>query len=107
MAGLNRGQSVPLHRCPHQLGDSTNPNKCFIYSCTLHCTCILAQPSFKTLAMAFIALQLTKSLSIISLHLIWTGYSQPGLKRPRLDCARVYYGLDQFMPRGILWLEEV
>src|SRR6218665_3191236 len=27
----------------------------------------------------------------------------PGLKRPRLDYTRVYYGLGQFIPRGILW----
>src|SRR6218665_1667470 len=27
----------------------------------------------------------------------------PGLKRPRLDYTRVYYGLGQFTPRGILW----
>src|SRR6218665_2195056 len=26
-----------------------------------------------------------------------------GLKRPRLDYTRVYYGLGQFIPRGILW----
>jgi len=29
--------------------------------------------------------------------------SYPGLKRPRLDYTRVYYGLGQFIPRGILW----
>src|SRR6218665_2289951 len=27
----------------------------------------------------------------------------PGLKRPMLDYARVYYGLGYFIPRGILW----
>ena len=27
----------------------------------------------------------------------------PGLKRPRLDYTRVYYGLGQFIPRGIFW----
>jgi len=27
----------------------------------------------------------------------------PGSKRPRLDYTRVYYGLGQFIPRGILW----
>jgi len=27
----------------------------------------------------------------------------PGLKRPRLDYIRVYYGLGQFLPLGILW----
>jgi len=27
----------------------------------------------------------------------------PGLKRSRLDYTRVYYGLNQFIPRGILW----
>src|SRR6218665_3263387 len=26
----------------------------------------------------------------------------PGLKRPRLDYTRVYYGLGKFIPRGIL-----
>src|SRR6218665_1690713 len=26
-----------------------------------------------------------------------------GLKRPKLDYTRVYYGLGQFIPRGILW----
>jgi len=55
----------------------------------------------------YIPLQLTKSLSIVSLHLTWTGYSHPslylGLKRPRLDYSRVHYGLGQFIPRSILW----
>ena|SRR6218665_836569 len=27
----------------------------------------------------------------------------PGLKRPRLDYTRVYYGLGEFIPRSILW----
>src|SRR6218665_2416102 len=27
----------------------------------------------------------------------------PGLKRPGLDYTRVYYGLGQCIPRGILW----
>src|SRR6218665_1395489 len=27
----------------------------------------------------------------------------PGLKRPRLDYTRVYYGLGQLIPRSILW----
>src|SRR6218665_793783 len=27
----------------------------------------------------------------------------PGLKRPRLDYPRVYYGLGQLIPRSILW----
>src|SRR6218665_868031 len=27
----------------------------------------------------------------------------PGLKRPRLDYTRVYYGLGQFILRGIVW----
>src|SRR6218665_235884 len=31
----------------------------------------------------------------------------PGLKRPRLDYTRVYYGLCQFIPRGILRLRPV
>jgi len=30
MAGVSRGQGVPLHRSLHQLGASTNPNKCSI-----------------------------------------------------------------------------
>src|SRR6218665_94020 len=45
---------------------------------------------FRSLAVAYVPLQLTKSLS---LHMIWTGYSQPGLylwlKQPRLDYTRV------------------
>jgi len=31
----------------------------------------------------------------------------PGLKRPRLDYTRVYYGLSQFIPRGLLWLRPI
>ena len=31
----------------------------------------------------------------------------PRLKRPRLDYTRVYYGLGQLIPRGILWPEGV
>jgi len=27
----------------------------------------------------------------------------PGLKRPRLDYTWIYYGLGQFITRGILW----
>ena len=57
--------------------------------------------------MAYIPLQQTKSLSIVSLHLLWTGYSQPGfyleLKRLKLDYTRVYYDLGQFIPLSILW----
>ena len=34
---------------------------------------------------------------------IYPGGLYPGLKRPRLDNTRVYYGLGQFIPRGILW----
>jgi len=33
----------------------------------------------RTLAVAYIHLQLTNSLSIVNLHLIWIGYSQPRL----------------------------
>ena len=31
----------------------------------------------------------------------------PGLKRPRLDYTRVYNGLGQFIPWGILWLRPI
>ncbi len=119
MAGFIRGQGVPLHRGLHQLVVSTNPNKCFI---EINYSRVHRPPSaaelicfrtfcFRTLAMAYIPLQLTKSLSIVSLHLIWTGYSHPGLylglKRPRLDYTRVYYGLGQFILQSILWPEGV
>ena len=36
MAGFSRGQGVPLHRGLHQLGASTNPNKCFIDYSRVH-----------------------------------------------------------------------
>jgi len=79
MVGYSRGQGVSLHRNIYQLGASTNPNKCFILI-TVPCTGLLAHPScFRTLAVDYISLQLTKSLSInvVSLHLIWIVYSQP------------------------------
>src|SRR6218665_1179119 len=93
MAGFSRGQGVPLHRGLHQLGVSTNSSN------------ILNR--LITVAYAYIPLQLNKSLSIFSLHLIWTGYSQPGLKRPRIDYTRLYSGLGQFILRSILWPEGV
>src|SRR6218665_3366945 len=65
-----------------------------------------------SMVMAYIRLQLTKSLSMVSLHLIWAGYFQPGLylqglKRSRLDYTRVYYGLGQFIFWSIIWPEGV
>src|SRR6218665_3611087 len=38
MAGFrpSRGQGVPLHRGLHQLGASTNPNRCIAYPRTLY-----------------------------------------------------------------------
>jgi len=30
VTGFSRGQGVPLHYCIHQLGASTNSNKCFL-----------------------------------------------------------------------------
>jgi len=69
----------PLHRGLHQLGASTNPNKCIAYLGTLY-------PTEYTLAGAKLFPDLT-----------WTGYPQHGLylglKRPRPDYTRVYYGL--------------
>jgi len=38
MAGFSRGQSVPLHRGLHQLGDSTNSNKKLYRLVTVACT---------------------------------------------------------------------
>jgi len=47
MTEFSRGQGVPLHRCLHQLGASTNCNK-MLYKLirpTVACTGLLAQPS--------------------------------------------------------------
>ena len=118
MAGFSRGQGVPLHRGFHQLGAYTNSSNMLYRLITVACT-VHRPPSavelicFRTLAVAYayIPLQLTKSLRIVCLHLIWTGYSQPGLylglKRPRIDYTRVYSGLGQFISRSILWPEGV
>jgi len=79
MAGFSRGQGVPLHRGHHQLRASTNFNK-MLYRLQSHAhrTPKAAEfICFRTLAVAYIPLKLTKSLSIVSLHLIWTGYLQP------------------------------
>src|SRR6218665_1342729 len=77
----------------HQLGTYTNPNKCIVYHRTLY-------PTEYTLAWTKLYPDLT-----------WTGYSQHGLclrlNRPRPIYIRVYYGLSQFISRGIFWLEGV
>ena len=100
MTGFSRGQNVSPHRGLYKLGPPPTSIKCFNYSRVHNAQ---AQPSWFALAVAYIPLQVTKSLSIVSLHLIWTGYSQSwlymGLKQPRLDYTRVYYGLVQFIPR--------
>src|SRR6218665_2023837 len=76
MTGFSRGQGLPLHRGSqlprglHHLGASTNSNKMLSRLITFACTGELI--CFRTLAVAYIHLQLTKSLSIVSLHLIWT-----------------------------------
>src|SRR6218665_3752649 len=95
MAGFSRGQGMPLHRCLYQLGHPSTPVICFINYSRLHRPPSAAELiCFRMLAVAYdyISLQLTKSLSIISLHLIWTCYSQPGLylglKRPRINYTR-------------------
>src|SRR6218665_2594261 len=108
MAGFSRSQGVPLHRVLQH----PPLNALYINYSRLRWPPSAAELiCSRTLAMAYIPLQLTKSLSIVSMHLIWTGYSQPGLylglKRPRLDYTRVYYGLDQFIPQSILWPEGV
>ena len=82
MTGFSRGQCVPLHRGLHQLRASTNSSNMLYRLITVACT-LHRPPSatelicFRTMVVAYILLQLTKSLSIVSLHLIWTGYSQP------------------------------
>src|SRR6218665_1046959 len=78
MAGFSRGQGVPLHRSLHQLGASTNPNKCIAYPRTLY-------PKEYNLAWAKLYPDLT-----------WTGYSQHG----------IYLGVKAAQARlnpGILW----
>src|SRR6218665_2831934 len=68
MTGFSRGQNVPLHRGLHQLGTSTNSNKMLYRLITVACT----PPGeaeligFRRLIVAFIPLQLTKSLSIVT-----------------------------------------
>src|SRR6218665_151018 len=85
MAGFSRGQGVPLHSGLHQLGAYTNPNKCIAYPRKLYLT------------------EYTLAWTKLYQDLTWTGYSQHGLylglKRPRPDYTRVYYGLGQFIPR--------
>jgi len=61
MAGVSRGQGMPLHRGPRQLRASTNPNKRIAYPRTLY-------PKEYTLAW-------NKLYS----DLAWTGYFQHGL----------------------------
>src|SRR6218665_3032092 len=91
--GFSRGQGVPLHVSLHQLGASTNPNRCLAYPRTLYST--------------------EYSLAWTKLYpdLTWTGYFQHGLylrlRRPMPDHTQVYYGLGQFIPRGILWPKGV
>src|SRR6218665_469857 len=80
MAGFSRGQNVPLHRGLHQLGASTNSNKILyrLITSRVHRPPGAAELiDFRTLIVAYIPLQLTKILSIVSLQSIWTGYSQP------------------------------
>jgi len=95
MAGLSRDQGVPLHRGLHQLGASTNSNKLLYRLSRVH-----RPPAswfcFRTLAVAYSPLQLTKSLSIVTMYLIWTGYSQTWVKAAQ---ARLY--------PGILWPEPI
>src|SRR6218665_2392603 len=57
---------------------------------------------FRTFAVAYIPLQLTKSLSLVSLHL-----NLDRLLGCTLNYAWVYDGLGQFIPRGTLWCERV
>jgi len=75
MTGFSRGQGLPLHRGLHHLGASTNSNKMLPRLITVACAAELI--CFRALAVAYIHLQLTKSLSIVSLKLISTRYSQP------------------------------
>src|SRR6218665_1616129 len=116
MAGFSRGQNVPLHSVLHQLGASTNSNKMLYRLITVACTGLLSAAElicFRTLAVSCIALQLTKSLSLGSLHLIWILYRLlesliiPGVKAAQ---ARLYQGIlwpEPFYTPGILWPEEV
>src|SRR6218665_1595667 len=58
MTGFSRGQGVLLHIGLHQLGTSTNPNRCFIdYNSRVHRPPRAAELiCFRTLAMAYIPL---------------------------------------------------
>src|SRR6218665_2559822 len=64
MAGFSRGQGLPLHRGLHHLGTSTNSNKMLPRLIAVACKAELI--CFRTLAVAYIHLQLTKNLSIVS-----------------------------------------
>src|SRR6218665_2350222 len=79
MAGFSHGQGVPLQMSLHQLGASTNPNKCTAYPRTLY-------PKKYNLAWT----KLYQDLNC-------TGHTHHGLylglKRPRPEYIRVYYGL--------------
>jgi|SRR6218665_1665648 len=91
--GFSRGQGVPLHRGIHQRGVYTSPNKCIAYPRTLY-------PTEYILARTKLYPDLTEAgYSLQRLYL--------GLKRSRPYYTRVYYGLGQFIPRGILWPEGV
>jgi len=73
MAGFSCGQNVSLHKGLHQLGASTNSNKMLYRSITVVCTGLLGAAEligFRTLIVAYTPLQLTKSLSIVSLSLV-------------------------------------
>ena len=74
MAGFSCGQGLPLHRGFHHIGASTNSNKMLPRLITVACTAELI--FFRTLTVAYIHLQLTRSLRILSLHFIWTGFSR-------------------------------
>ena len=50
----------------------------------------------------FVLKQLGLSTGVIGQNIPPAGL-YPGLKRPSLDYTRVYYGLGQVIPRGILW----
>src|SRR6218665_894492 len=100
MSGFSLGQGVPLHRGLHQLGASTNSNQ-MLYRLIRAYSRVHRPPSaaeficFRTLAVAYIPLQLTKSLSIVSLHLIWTELLLAALiiYRVKAAQARLYPGI--------------
>src|SRR6218665_475852 len=104
MAGFSRGQGVPLHRGLHQLGASTNSNKMLYRLIIVACTGLLCAAELicvRTLAVSCIALQLTKSLSIVTsqsaLNLDTGQVTRiPGVKAAQ---ARLYL--------GILWPEPI